>query len=246
MRIDVLTLFPAFFDSPFSITLLDKAVKKGRVELKAVGIRDFAEDKHHITDDTPYGGGEGMVLKPEPVAKAISHARLDNPKAQTILLTPQGRRLDQDLVEELAHLPGLILVCGRYEGTDARIAAPLINREISVGDFILAGGEAAALCLIEAVCRLIPDVVGNEDSVVNDTFPHRLKYPQYTRPREFEGQKVPEVLLSGDHEKIEIWRKREGLKRTLMRRPDLLDKYPPDPSERKILAELGWKPGGGK
>ena len=238
MRIDILTIFPRFFDSPFSQALLGKAAAAGRVRLAAIDIRDFADDKHLTTDDYPFGGGEGMLMKPEPIARAIENARVKNPGAPVYLLSPQGRRFDQDAAEQMAHLKGLILICGRYEGVDARIAPPLIDGELSVGDYVLAGGETAALAVVEAVTRLVPGVVGNEGSVVNDSFPHRLKYPQYTRPREFRGMTVPDVLLSGDHDAIDAWRRRMSLIKTKDRRPDLLAQFPPDDEERAILASL--------
>ena len=237
MRFDVLTLFPDYFDSPLAAALLGKARARGLIEFRATDLRDFAAGKHKQADDAPYGGGEGMVMKPEPLAAGIERLRGESPGATVVLLSPQGKRFDQDTAERYAHLPGLVLVCGRYEGVDARVA-PLCDEELSIGDYVLAGGEAAALVVIEAVARLVPDVVGNEDSVVNETFPHRLKYPQYTRPREFRGALVPEVLLSGDHDRIDAWRRRESLKRTLELRPDLLEKYPPDEEEAAILRDL--------
>jgi tRNA (guanine37-N1)-methyltransferase len=240
MRFDVLTLFPGFFDSPLAAALLGKARERGLIEFAATDLRDFATGRHRQADDSPYGGGEGMVMKPEPLAAGIEFLRANSPGAPVVLLTPQGKRFDQDVAERYAHLPGLVLVCGRYEGVDARVV-PLVDEELSVGDFVLAGGEAAALVVIEAVARLVPGVVGNEDSVVNDSFPHRLKYPQYTRPREFRGQAVPDVLLSGDHDAIDAWRRRESLKRTLELRPDLLEKFPPDEEEAEVLRGMGRK-----
>ena len=238
MRIDVLTLFPGFFDTPFKTALLGKAAAAGTVDLGTLDIREFAAGRHRQTDDYPFGGGGGMLMKVEPLTGAIEAARERNPGSRVILLTPQGVPFDQERAEAYAALPGLILVCGRYEGVDARVAPPLIDEELSTGDFVLAGGEVAALCVIEAVTRLVPGVVGNEDSVEAETFPRRLKYPQYTRPREFRGQAAPEVLLSGDHARIEAWRRRESLQRTLKRRPDLLEKHPPDAEERAILGEM--------
>jgi len=237
MNIDILTLFPGYFDSPLGESLMGKAVSDGLVRIAAVDIRDFAQGKHRVTDDYPFGGGEGMVMKPEPVVAAIEHARQSNPGAEVVLLTPQGRPLDQGLASELAGLPGLVVVCGRYEGVDERVCA-FVDREISVGDYILPGGEAAALALIEAVCRLVPGVVGNEDSVSRDSLPGRLKYPQYTRPREFRGMSVPEVLVSGDHQAVRRWRLEQSLRRTLERRPDLLREENLSQEEREILDRL--------
>src|SRR5690554_1967700 len=221
--IQVLTLFPEFFDSPLKISLTGKAIEKGCFDVDLVDIRDFATDKHKSADDVPYGGGAGMVMKPEPLARALDHARERNPQAPRILLTPQGERFNQAMVRELSELPGMILTCGRYEGVDERIREGWIDREISIGDFVLTGGEVGAMILIDAVTRLLPGVLGNVDSISEESFSKpRLEYPHYTRPRVFEGLEVPEILLSGNHGAIAKWRAAQSDLRTRQRRPDLL------------------------
>ena len=237
MRFDLLTLFPGFFDSPLRTALLGKAVESGVLSFSVTDLRDFAEGKHKQADDYPFGGGAGMVMKIEPLARAIDKAREKNRGAPVVLMTPQGRPFTQETACRYAELSGLVLVCGRYEGLDARVES-LVDEQVSVGDFVLAGGETAALCVIEAVSRLVPGVVGNEDNLTEESLPGRLKYPQYTRPREFRGVQVPDVLLSGDHARIAAWRKRESLRRTLLRRPDLLENHPPDAEEEAMLEGL--------
>ena len=221
--IQVLTLFPEFFDSPLKTSLTGKAIEKGCFDVDLVDIRDFATDKHKSADDVPYGGGAGMVMKPEPLARALDHARERNPQAPRILLTPQGERFNQAMARELSELPGMILTCGRYEGVDERIREGWIDREISIGDFVLTGGEVGAMILIDAVTRLLPGVLGNVDSISEESFSKpRLEYPHYTRPRVFEGLEVPEILLSGNHGAIAKWRAAQSDLRTRQRRPDLL------------------------
>jgi tRNA (guanine37-N1)-methyltransferase len=221
MRFDVLTIFPTFFSSPVREGLLGKAMEAGAVEVNVVNMRDFATDRHKVVDDVPFGGGPGMVMKPEPICAAIAHARRANP-GRAILMSPQGRLFEDRVARELAGEPGLILVCGRYEGVDERVLK-FVDMELSIGDYILSGGEAAAFVVIEAVSRFLPGVVGDGESVQTDTFFDGLmKHPQYTRPRAFMDAEVPEVLLSGNHERIRQWRRRESLRRTLERRPDLL------------------------
>ncbi len=222
MRFDVLTLFPGLFDGYLQQSLLKKALDAGLVSIHLWNYRDWAVDRHKSVDDTPYGGGPGMLIRCEPVYACVEHVQAQGEApGQLILLTPQGRRLDQRLVEELAAEPRLLLLCGRYEGFDDRISQGLKPREVSVGDFICNGGEVPAMLLIDAVIRLVPGVLGDETSAKYDSFSHEglLEYPQYTRPREFRGMKVPDVLLSGDHEAIARWRREQSELRTRQRRP---------------------------
>jgi tRNA (guanine37-N1)-methyltransferase len=232
MRIEILTIFPGYFRSPLSESLLGKAIGGGLVEVVVTDLRDFAADRHRKVDDEAYGGGPGMVML-APVVAAAVEARRGGPPAWSVFLTPDGRRLDQAKVEELAARPRLLLFCGRYEGVDERARqAGLFDEEISLGDFVLPGGEAAALAVVEAVSRLVPGVVGSALSVEAESFAGgRLDYPHYTRPREFRGLTVPDVLVSGDHAKIQRWRRARALERTRARRPDLLLKRPEEPGE---------------
>jgi len=238
IRFDILTLFPEMFASVLGESILKRAITSGLLEVKLFEVRDWAEGRHRQVDDVPYGGGDGMVLKPKPLAAAIRSVRAEGPAAPVTLLTPQGRRLDQALVQELAKRPRLILVAGRYAGVDERVRQRQVDEELSIGDYVLAGGELPALVVLEAVARQVPGVLGNQDSAEADSFPRRLEAPQYTRPPEFEGDAVPEVLVSGHHEAIRRWRMKESLRRTLARRPDLLEKYPPEGEEIALLAEL--------
>ncbi len=223
-KIRILTLFPEFFDSPLSTSLTGKAIERGHLEVELVDIRDFATDKHRKCDDIPYGGGAGMVMKPEPLVAALEDAREALPDAPRILLTPQGEPFEQATSVSLADEAGLILVCGRYEGIDERVRQNWIDREISIGDYVLTGGEVAALVVVDSVMRHLPGVLGNQESVTEESFSEgMLEYPQYTRPRSFRGHDVPDILLSGHHENIENWRREKALQRTRERRPDLLD-----------------------
>jgi tRNA (guanine37-N1)-methyltransferase len=233
MRIEILTIFPGYFRSPLSESLLGKAIEGGLVEVTVTDLREFAADRHHKVDDEAYGGGPGMVMLAPVVAAAIE-ARRGNPPAWTVFMTPDGRRLDQAKVVELAGRERLLLFCGRYEGVDERARQlNLFDEEISLGDFVLPGGEAAALAVVEAVTRLAPGVVGRAESVEAESFTReRLDYPHYTRPREFRGLAVPDILLSGDHAKIERWRSARALERTRERRPDLLIRRPEEPGEK--------------
>jgi tRNA (guanine37-N1)-methyltransferase len=227
MEFDVLTLFPAMFTGPLEASILGRAREKGLVRVDVHQIRDYARDKHRTTDDLPYGGGPGMVMKPEPLFAAWEAARARSAAgARTILLSPQGRPLRQPMLEAWAEKgERLILVCGRYEGVDERFIDECVDEEVSLGDFVLTGGELAALTLIDGVTRLIPGVLGNEQSSETESFADGLlEGPQYTRPPEFHGRVVPEVLLSGDHKKIAAWRREQALTRTRARRPDLIDK----------------------
>ncbi len=223
--IEILTLFPEFFDSPLSTSLIGKACDAELATVLRTNIRDFATDKHHTTDDLPFGGGAGMVLKCEPAVGALEAARDRNPSLPRIYLTPQGERFTQAIAAELAAGPGMILFCGHYEGVDERVREGWIDREICIGDYVLTGGEPAALVLLDAVVRLVPGVVGNPESLVEESFtdPRRIEHPHYTRPRDFRGMEVPEVLLSGHHAKIEAWRREQSEARTRSRRPDLID-----------------------
>jgi len=232
MRITILTLFPGYFASPLTESLLGRAIASGLVAVEVRDLRDFARDRHRKADDEPYGGGPGMVMLAPVVADAIEACR-GEPPARRVLLTPDGARLDQSAVERLAAHERLLLVCGRYEGIDERVRElGLFDEEVSIGDFVLSGGEAAALVLVEALSRRVPGVVGRAESVERESFVRdRLDYPHYTRPREFRGLAVPEVLLSGDHAAIERWRRARALERTRARRPDLLARRPPEDGE---------------
>jgi len=223
-HVEILTLFPSFFDTPLEASILGRAREAGLVDLTVTDIRDFATDRHRTTDDLPYGGGAGMVMKPEPLVAALEAARARHAEAPRILLTPQGDRFSQSRAEQLAELDAIILVCGHYEGVDERVRQGWIDREMSIGDYVLTGGEPAALVVTDAVVRLIPGVVGNPESLEDESFGTlALEYPQYTRPRVFREMEVPEVLLSGHHAKIAAWRRAKARERTRARRPDLLD-----------------------
>lgn len=225
LSVEVLTLFPRMVAAPLDESILGKAREKGLLRVQVTDIREFAEGKHRVTDDVPYGGGAGMVMKPEPLVSAIEAARAREPGAAVVLMSPQGRPFDQKKAEALLAREKLILVCGRYEGVDERVLE-WVDEELSLGDFVLTGGEFAALAVIDAVARLVPGVLGNADSPVSESFTGEglLEGPQYTRPPEFRGRKVPEVLLSGDHARIAAWRREQALLRTRERRPDLLQK----------------------
>ena len=223
LSVEVLTLFPRMIAAPLEESILGKAREKGLLRVQVTDIREFADGKHRVTDDVPYGGGAGMVMKPEPLVAAIEAARQRAPGARVVLLSPQGPRFGQGKAQELAGHGELILVCGRYEGVDERVLR-WVDEELSLGDFVLTGGEIAALAVIDAIARLVPGVLGNELSAQSESFSGEglLEGPQYTRPPEFRGLRVPEVLLSGDHEKIARWRQDQAVARTRERRPDLL------------------------
>ncbi|PLX72608.1 MAG: tRNA (guanosine(37)-N1)-methyltransferase TrmD [Desulfuromonas sp.] len=243
MQIDILTLFPALFDSPFSESILAKAQQRGLLKIQAHALRNWAEGKHKVTDDTPYGGGSGMVMKPEPVARALEELKTAAPGSPVLLMTPQGKPFCQREAQRLAGCSGLIFVCGRYEGYDERIRY-LVDEEFSVGDFVLTGGEPAAMVMIDAIGRLLPGVLGCDDSAAGDSFSDGLlEYPQYTRPETFGEWQVPEILRSGNHAAIERWRRREQLRRTLLRRPELMQTAALDDADREMLAELMAGPG---
>ncbi|MEP6625834.1 MAG: tRNA (guanosine(37)-N1)-methyltransferase TrmD, partial [Acidimicrobiia bacterium] len=235
MRIDVFTIFPGYLEGPLGLSLIGRAREEHAIDLRLHDPRDHTADRHRTVDDSPFGGGPGMVMTPEPLFAAVEAV---DPPRPLFLLAAGGRRFDQGIARELAALPGFSLVCGRYEGVDQRVADHLCDGELSVGDFVLAGGEAAALVLIEAVTRLVAGVMGNDASVVEESFSEpRLEYPQYTRPADFRGWAVPDVLRSGDHERVTRWRRAMALRRTLTRRPDLIPGGPVslEPADRAVL-----------
>jgi len=237
VRIDVVTLFPRTFESPLAESMLRLARERGAVEIRVVDLRDYTEGRHRVADDYPFGGGGGMVLKPEPLFRAVEALR--EPDGHVVLLCPQGRTFDQKAAARLAALDHLVLVCGHYEGVDERVREHLVDEELSIGDYVLTGGELPALVVMDAVVRLRPGVLGDPAGATRESFVEgRLDYPQYTRPAEFRGWSVPEVLLSGDHPRIARWRRREALRRTLARRPELLAAVPPSEEERRWLAEF--------
>ena len=224
MRIDVLTLFPEILEPFLACSIVGRAIKAGVASVRCVDFRDFAHDRHRSVDDKPFGGGPGMVLMCGPVFEAFEHveSRAEG-EPYRVVLTPQGRRLTQDVVEQLAQEPWLVVFCGRYEGFDERIRMGIEADELSIGDYVLSGGEPAAIVLIDAVVRLLPGALGDQSSAANESFAGGLlEYPQYTRPRDFRGMKVPDILLSGDHERIAAWRRKQAVERTAVRRPDLM------------------------
>ena len=238
MLFDILTIFPDFFDSPLHVSILRRGLEKGAYEVRTWDIRKFATDKHRTTDDRPFGGGEGMVMKIEPIYRCLEHIRPMGPAPYVVLLSPRGRVFEQRVAQEFSRLQRLVLICGRYEGIDERVAENLVDLELSIGDYVLSGGETAALVVLDAVVRLLPGVLGCEDSSEKESFSKGLlEYPHYTRPREFMGWKVPDVLLSGDHEKIAEWRGRKSLEDTLKRRPELLRKAGLTTEDLNLLKE---------
>jgi len=241
MKIDVLSLFPEMFTGVFGSSILRKAEEKQAVSYNVVNFREFSESKHGTVDDYPYGGGAGMVLKAQPIFSAVEHLQqqCESKKPRVILLCPQGERYDQKKAEELAAEEHLIFICGHYEGYDERIREHLVTDEISLGDYVLTGGELGAMVIIDSVVRLLPGVLGNEDSPVKDSYSSGLlEHPHYTRPHDFRGYKVPETLMSGNHKKIDEWRMKESLKRTYTRRPDLLEHMQLTEQEKKWLDEI--------
>mgnify|MGYP000076329959 CR=1 FL=1 len=236
MKIDILTLFPEMFVSPFNHSIIKRAQDKGLLEISLINIRDFAPGKHKQVDDYPYGGGAGMVMKADIVIPALESCKSQD--SWVIFLSPQGRPLNQLRVTELGQKEHLILLCGHYEGIDHRVLN-LVDEEISIGDYVLTGGELPAMVLVDAVSRMIPGVLGAEESSADESFANGLlEYPQYTRPRIFRGEEVPEVLLSGHHENIKLWRKKQSLLNTLLKRPELLINREYDPEEKKLLQEI--------
>jgi len=225
MRFDIITIFPELFTGVLECGIVRRARQSGLVNIRTVNLRDFTRDKHRSVDDRPYGGGEGMVFMPGPLFEAVEFCRGPEkvPGSEVVLLTPQGKTWSQDLAVEFATIPHLMLICGRYEGVDQRVIDSLVDREISIGDFILTGGEIPAMVILDSVVRLLPGALGCSESAINESFSTGLlDCPQYTRPAEFRGQAVPEILLSGDHEKIEKWRKEKALEKTRRSRPELI------------------------
>ncbi len=243
MIVDILTLFPGHFISPLREGILHRGLENGLAQVRIFNLRDFACDRHRTVDDRPFGGGAGMILKPDPIFRALTWLKgLSGPRPWVILLTPQGTPLKQPRVKELVLCPRTILICGRYEGVDERIADFFCDEQLSIGDYVLSGGEPAALVLLDALIRLIPEVMGCADSGKEESFEEGLlEYPQYTRPRNFQGHGVPEILCSGDHEKIRTWRRRQSLAKTLKRRPNLIEDERLSPEDRKFLQNLQKK-----
>lgn len=238
MIFDIVSLFPGMFVSPMQESILGKALERNLITVRVHNIRDHATDKHQTTDDRPFGGGEGMVMKPEPIVAALEAIHTDGPAPHVVLLTPQGRLFCQDVARELTQYPRLVLVCGRYEGVDERVARHFVDDELSLGDFILTGGELAAMAVIDAVARLLPGVLGNAASAVAESFAEPiLEYPQFTRPQVFRGQGVPEILLSGNHREIRNWRRGQALLRTQLRRPDLFARMSLDAEDQNLLTQ---------
>ena len=223
LRFDIVSIFPGMFESPFGDSIIQRAREEGLLDLRVHDLRDYSLNKHRKVDDTPFGGGVGMVMNVEPIARVITAIKKEVPETRTILLSPGGRPFDQEKAWELSRLPSLTLICGRYEGIDERVRLHFVDEEISIGDYVLTGGEIPAMVLVEAISRLVPGVLGDPESVVEESFTGELlEYPQYTRPRDYQGFKVPETLVSGDHKKIRDWQKAEALKKTARVRPDLL------------------------
>lgn len=239
MEFSVLTLFPELVQAFFDHGMISRAIRQGIISGHTIQIRDFTQDRHHTVDDRPYGGGSGMVMKPEPLAAAIDQAKKNTPRAKVVLMTPQGELFHQHMAMDLAcSETDLIFVCGRYEGIDERIISRYVDTEISVGDYVMTGGELACMVVMDAVSRLIPGVLGSSESFQSDSFmDDRLEHAQYTRPENFTGDTVPEVLLSGDHGRILQWRIQSSLERTFIKRPDLFEKNSPSPQEKVILQQ---------
>jgi tRNA (guanine37-N1)-methyltransferase len=238
MIIDILTIFPQMVAGPLGESLIGKAIDRKLIKVRVIDIRKYAVDSHRTTDDRPFGGGSGMVMKPEPLAAAIGSVRADNASARILLLSPQGRLFKQEIAFELSRLSHICLVCGRYEGVDERIRKHYVDDEISLGDYVVTGGELPALVIVDAVVRLIPGVLGNDDSIAEESFiGGLLEYPHYTRPEVFENHRVPEILLSGNHGAIRRWRRQQSLYRTWQRRPDLLEKNKLSQEDEELLAE---------
>ena len=243
MRIDILTLFPQMFEVPFSFGIFKRAIDNGLVSLNLYNIRDYTHDKHHTADDYPYGGGAGMVLKPEPIFEAVEAIKTDvndeKGELPIILLTPQGRLFSQRIALELSQYRHLVLICGHYEGVDERVREHLSTDEISIGDYVLTGGEVPAMVVLDAVLRLVPGVLGSEESPLEDSHASGLlEYPQYTRPADYRGWSVPEVLLSGNHARIARWRREQVIRRTLERRPELLNKVNLGVEDKNLVERL--------
>ncbi|MDD5450541.1 MAG: tRNA (guanosine(37)-N1)-methyltransferase TrmD [Desulfovibrionales bacterium] len=238
MIFDILTIFPQLPSSVLAEGILGKAVKEGKVTVRVINLRDYTTDKHQVTDDRPYGGGEGMVMKPEPIYRAIQAIKTKDAGTRVVLLSPQGRLYTQAVAREMSAHSHLFIICGRYEGIDERLFH-FVDDEVSIGDYVLSGGELAALVLIESITRLLPGVLGSPDSAARDSFMDGLlKYPQFTRPQVWQEMEVPSVLLSGDHEKIALWRRKEALKQTLLKRPDMLKTADLSARDRRLLEDI--------
>lgn len=238
MIFTILTLFPNIFKTPLQESIIKKAIDKGSVKFNIINIRDFAEDIHKTCDDNPYGGGPGMVMKIEPIYKAMKFVEKNIGKPKYILLTPQGKIFNEDTAIRLSKVSHICLICGRYEGTDERMLA-FIDEEISVGDYVLSGGEIPALILIDSITRRIPGVLGNEESIIDESLKGSLlEYPQYTRPDVFMEMEVPSVLLSGNHEEIKKWRRKEAIRKTILKRPDLMNNFEPTEEDKKFIREI--------
>lgn len=239
MKFDILTLFPGMFCGPFDESIIRRGRDRQLIDITLHNIRDYATDKHQVTDDAPYGGGAGMVMKVEPLSACIETVKAHNPESAVVMTSPQGRRLTHQVASELAGRKGLIIICGRYEGIDERIRQLYVDDDISIGDFVLSGGEIAAMTIVDAITRLIPGVLGSSESAETDSFSDGLlEYPQYTRPPVFKGLQVPEILLSGNHDHIRKWRRRESLRKTLQLRPDLLKGFVLSKEDRKLMADV--------
>ena len=240
LRFDIVTIFPRMVQTPLAEGIVGRAIERGLLDIGVYDLRDFTADRHRVVDDVPFGGGPGMVLKPEPLFAAVDHIRRTRGEPDAVVLTsPDGRRLSHFEAKRLSRLGHIIILCGRYEGVDDRVREHLATDEISIGDYVVSGGELPALVIVDTVARLVPGVVGDEQSVAHDTFARGLlDFPQYTRPAEYRGMAVPAVLLSGHHAEIATWRRREALARTLERRPDLLEDTELDPADRRLLQEL--------
>jgi tRNA (guanine37-N1)-methyltransferase len=239
MKFEILTLFPDMFAGPFDESIIRRAVERGLIDIRLHNIRDYAVDKHRTVDDAPYGGGAGMVMKPEPIAACIEKVAIERSAARVIMTSPQGKPFNQSLAERLAREEELVIICGRYEGIDERVRELFVDEEISLGDFVLTGGEIAAMVIVDAVTRLIPGVLGSDASAADDSFSDGLlEYPQYTRPPEFRELAVPDTLLSGNHQEIARWRRRMALQRTAQRRPELLASARLTEDDRKYLQDL--------
>ncbi len=244
MRFDILTIFPEMFATLINYGIIGRAVKRQQIKINVVNIRDFSKGPHMMTDDRPFGGGDGMVMKPGPIFQALESIPTEKGGRRVILLTPQGQPFNQSIARDLTKLKQIVLVCGRYEGVDERVRSRCVDMELSIGDYILTGGELPAMVIVEVVSRLIPGILGGVRSSLEESFEdYFLEYPQFPRPRVFQGDGVPSVLLSGDHEKIRLWRRTQSIKRTLERRPDLLEKAHLSERDRCILEELKQKKG---
>ena len=239
MRFDILSLFPEMFSSPFEHSIIKRAIEKSLVQIEIHNIRDYATDKHKTTDDAPYGGGGGMVMKVEPIAGALSAIKGDYENSLTVLLAPQGECFNQSLAKEFSTYSRIILICGRYEGVDERVTAHLVDREVSIGDYVLTGGELPAMVFVDAVSRLVEGVVGNDNAVDNDSFATGLlEYPHYARPANYNDWQVPEILLSGHQKNVNLWRRQESLRKTKLKRPELLASASLSAEDKQFLKSL--------